>query len=466
MKVRADGKSARGPNLPTHITLNDTEELMSHSQNYATNLEEQLSIHRRYSPYKFIKIDPKLVSKIGIEAAAVYSALQYKFEGLVTDTESSQYTFLEENDGWFYMSQAQLVEKTGMTKKVVRNALDKLIGTLIEEKKLVIKNCTRSVFCFRHTGGDARGGIGGMPEGASGDARGGIHTRVTIYKRNNNKNIYTRTRVEKNQQEDVSKTNNSSNCSKTNNSKDIDPKFIELASEWEPKLSRSPVTEKQILRASNVLQKLVEEFGFSFQELKLGIEWAYNDNVPQRGGFCWRKYFKTLTGLDKRNTGSATNTEDIKFQKIHDARLRSIEQDPETIYNERIEAIVRKFWDEPEDEDSVQRCIDDVDWFQNKLERINNQRMSKYKFTWHEGEPFIKVVEFLIDIEANSRKTFKYVMTAYLEFLQYKLQDGTIQTLYPGNFSKTSEIFRQYLAEDYHVTGRKLLDWQKGDFDE
>ena len=57
-------------------------------------------------------------------------------------------------------------------------------------------------------------------------------------------------------------------------------------------------------------------------------------------------------------------------------------------------------------------------------------------------------------------------MTAYLEFLQYKLQDGTIQTLYPGNFSKTSEIFRQYLAEDYHVTGRKLLDWQKGDFDE
>ena len=447
---------------------------MSHSQIYTTSLEQQLEIHKKHSPYKWIKIDPKLVQKVGIEAAAVYSALQYKFEGLVSDTESSQYEFLQENDGWFYMSQAQLVEKTGLSKQMIRTALDKLIGVLIAEKKLTIGSCLRSVYCFKSingsqntpTGGMLVSASGGMLPATSGDVAGNIQTRVTKYKRNINKNIYTRTRVEKNQQEDVSKTNNSSNCSKTNNSKDIDPKFIELASEWEPKLSRSPVTEKQILRASNVLQKLVEEFGFSFQELKLGIEWAYNDNVPQRGGFCWRKYFKTLTGLDKRNTGSATNTEDIKFQKIHDARLRSIEQDPETIYNERIEAIVRKFWDEPEDEDSVQRCIDDVDWFQNKLERINNQRMSKYKFTWHEGEPFIKVVEFLIDIEANSRKTFKYVMAAYLEFLQYKLQDGTIQTLYPGNFSKTSEIFRQYLAEDYHVTGRKLLDWQKGDFDE
>ena len=138
---------------------------MSHSQIYTTSLEQQLEIHKKHSPYKWIKIDPKLVQKVGIEAAAVYSALQYKFEGLVTDTESSQYEFLQENDGWFYMSQAQLVEKTGMTRKMIRNALDKLIGTLIEEKKLVIKNCTRSVFCFRHTGGEARGGLGGGPRG-------------------------------------------------------------------------------------------------------------------------------------------------------------------------------------------------------------------------------------------------------------------------------------------------------------
>ena len=87
---------------------------MSHSQIYTTSLEQQLEIHKKHSPYKWIKIDPKLVQKVGIEAAAVYSALQYKFEGLVSDTESSQYEFLQENDGWFYMSQAQLVEKTGL----------------------------------------------------------------------------------------------------------------------------------------------------------------------------------------------------------------------------------------------------------------------------------------------------------------------------------------------------------------
>ena len=291
------------------------------------------------------------------------------------------------------------------------------------------------------------------------------HTRVLNNKHNNTYNIYdelegseTKTQLPKSKRVNRPKQNYLNDGTHS--------KFIELASKWEPKLSKSPITEKQISRAANVLQKLVEEFGFSFKELELGIEWAYNDTVPQKSGFCWRKYFKTLTGLDKRNTGSATNTEDIKFQKIHDARLRSAQSDPDAIYLERVEAIIRKFWDAPEDEDNVQRCLDDIEWFQRRLDTINKQRLSKYKFTWHDGEAFMKVVEFLIDIEANSKKTFKFVMNAYLEFLQYKLQDGTVHTLYPGYFTRTSEIFRQYLAEDYNVTGRMLLDWQKGDFDE
>ena len=291
------------------------------------------------------------------------------------------------------------------------------------------------------------------------------HTRVLNNKHNNTYNIYdelegseTKTQLPKSKRVNRPKQNYLNDGTHS--------KFIELASKWEPKLSKSPITEKQISRAANVLQKLVEEFGFSFKELELGIEWAYNDTVPQKSGFCWRKYFKTLTGLDKRNTGSATNTEDIKFQKIHDARLRSVQSDPDAIYLERVEAIIRKFWDAPEDEDNVQRCLDDIEWFQRRLDTINKQRLSKYKFTWHDGEAFMKVVEFLIDIEANSKKTFKFVMNAYLEFLQYKLQDGTVHTLYPGYFTRTSEIFRQYLAEDYNVTGRMLLDWQKGDFDE
>ena len=130
---------------------------------HITTLDQQLQIHKKHSPYKWIKVDPKLVSKIGIEAATVYSALQYKFEGLVSDTESSQYTFLEENDGWFYMSQTQLVEKTGLTKKTIRVALENLIGLLIEEKKMVINNCARSVYCFKSAQGDAPHGIGGCP---------------------------------------------------------------------------------------------------------------------------------------------------------------------------------------------------------------------------------------------------------------------------------------------------------------
>lgn len=431
---------------------------------HITTLDQQLQIHKKHSPYKWIKVDPKLVSKIGIEAATVYSALQYKFEGLVSDTESSQYTFLEENDGWFYMSQTQLVEKTGLTKKTIRVALENLIGLLIEEKKMVINNCARSVYCFKSVQGDAPHGIGGMPPTASGDAPHGIPIRVPNIKRNIN--IYNaHTRVDGNKTDELPKSKRV-HRPKQSNPNSTHSKFVELASKWEPKLSKSPITEKQISRAANVLQKLVEEFGFSFKELELGIEWAYNDTVPQKSGFCWRKYFKTLTGLDKRNTGSATNTEDIKFQKIHDARLRSVQSDPDAIYLERVEAIIRKFWDAPEDEDDVQRCLDDIEWFQRKLDAINKQRLSKYKFTWHDGEAFMKVVEFLIDIEANSKKTFKFVMNAYLEFLQYKLQDGTVHTLYPGYFTRTSEIFRQYLAEDYNVTGRMLLDWQKGDFDE
>ena len=431
---------------------------------HITTLDQQLQIHKKHSPYKWIKVDPKLVSKIGIEAATVYSALQYKFEGLVSDTESSQYTFLEENDGWFYVSQTQLVEKTGLTKKTIRVALENLIGLLIEEKKMVINNCARSVYCFKSVQGDAPHGIGGMPPTASGDAPHGIPTRVPNIKRNIN--IYNaHTRIDGNKTDELPKSKRV-HRPKQSNPNSTHSKFIELASKWEPKLSKSPITEKQISRAANVLQKLVEEFGFSFKELELGIEWAYNDTVPQKSGFCWRKYFKTLTGLDKRNTGSATNTEDIKFQKIHDARLRSVQSDPDAIYLERVEAIIRKFWDAPEDEDDVQRCLDDLEWFQRKLDTINKQRLSKYKFTWHDGEAFMKVVEFLIDIEANSKKTFKFVMNAYLEFLQYKLQDGTVHTLYPGYFTRTSEIFRQYLAEDYNVTGRMLLDWQKGDFDE
>ena len=431
---------------------------------HITTLDQQLQIHKKHSPYKWIKVDPKLVSKIGIEAATVYSALQYKFEGLVSDTESSQYTFLEENDGWFYVSQTQLVEKTGLTKKTIRVALENLIGLLIEEKKMVINNCARSVYCFKSVQGDAPHGIGGMPPTASGDAPHGIPTRVPNIKRNIN--IYNaHTRIDGNKTDELPKSKRV-HRPKQSNPNSTHSKFIELASKWEPKLSKSPITEKQISRAANVLQKLVEEFGFSFKELELGIEWAYNDTVPQKSGFCWRKYFKTLTGLDKRNTGSATNTEDIKFQKIHDARLRSVQSDPDAIYLERVEAIIRKFWDAPEDENDVQRCLDDLEWFQRKLDTINKQRLSKHKFTWHDGEAFMKVVEFLIDIEANSKKTFKFVMNAYLEFLQYKLQDGTVHTLYPGYFTRTSEIFRQYLAEDYNVTGRMLLDWQKGDFDE
>ena len=362
------------------------------------------------------------------------------------------------------MSQTQLVEKTGLTKKTIRVALENLIGLLIEEKKMVINNCTRSVYCFKSVQGDAPHGIGGMPPTASGDAPHGIPTRVPNIKRNIN--IYNaHARIDGNKTDELPKSKRV-NRPKQSNPNSTHSKFVELASKWEPKLSKSPITEKQILRAANVLQKLVEEFGFSFNDLELGIEWAYNDTVPQKSGFCWRKYFKTLTGLDKRNTGSQTNTEDVKFQKIHDARLRAAQNDPDAIYAERVEAIVRKFWDEPGDEPHVQRCLDDVEWFYHKLESINKQRISKHKFTWHDGEAFIKVVEFLIDVEANSKKTFKIVMSAYLEFMQYKLQDGTVQTLYPGYFTRTSEIFRQYLAEDFNVTGRILVDWQKGDFDE
>lgn len=445
----------------------------------SVNFQDQLELLSRYHfGRQFFPIHKALLSHpdFGMVPALIYAALLDRFDQLTYghNDNDAAYRWLEKNDGWFYISQTQIAQVIGCDVKTVRRNISKIIGKLIVEKKMMIDNCERSVYNFIEWDIDGGGTEcpRGIPQGGGGEGQNVLggrdrmspHTRVLNNKHNNTYNIYdelegseTKTQLPKSKRVHRPKQSNPNSTHS---------KFIELASKWEPKLSKSPITEKQISRAANVLQKLVEEFGFSFKELELGIEWAYNDTVPQKSGFCWRKYFKTLTGLDKRNTGSATNTEDIKFQKIHDARLRSAQSDPDAIYLERVEAIIRKFWDAPEDEDDVQRCLDDLEWFQRKLDTINKQRLSKHKFTWHDGEAFMKVVEFLIDIEANSKKTFKFVMNAYLEFLQYKLQDGTVHTLYPGYFTRTSEIFRQYLAEDYNVTGRMLLDWQKGDFDE
>lgn len=443
---------------------------------HITPFDRQLGLLSKYHfGRQFFPIHKTLLSHpdFGMVPALIYAALLDRFDQLTYghNDHDAAYRWLEKNDGWFYISQAQIAQIIGCDVKTVQRNISKIIGTLVVEKKMMIDNCERSVYNFVEWDLDGGGTEcpGGIPRCQGGEGQnvlGGrdkmsVPTRVHNNRLNNTYNIkemkaagHEVTPRSKRVDRPKNKTNSTHS------------KFVELASKWEPKLSKSPITEKQILRAANVLQKLVEEFGFSFNDLELGIEWAYNDTVPQKSGFCWRKYFKTLTGLDKRNTGSQTNTEDVKFQKIHDARLRAAQNDPDAIYAERVEAIVRKFWDEPGDEPHVQRCLDDVEWFYHKLESINKQRISKHKFTWHDGEAFIKVVEFLIDVEANSKKTFKIVMSAYLEFMQYKLQDGTVQTLYPGYFTRTSEIFRQYLAEDFNVTGRILVDWQKGDFDE
>lgn len=429
---------------------------MSYSQ--TVTYTQQLGIHDKYSGHRFLKVDPKIAThpELGPIVAMVYAALLNHFRILTTNEDSPACQQIMENDGWFYVSQSALSEMTGWDKTTISKNVSRMVGKLVLEKKIIVNKCTRSAYAFLDWEGDCC-------------RQSGIAVANPLRARVQNIKQETTTQ-DNNAREEKPFVSRRVSTPKTPKPKisdsDVEPKFIALAAEWEPKLSKSNITDKQIERAAKALQRLVVDFGFSFKEVQQGIEFAYNDTVPNQGGFCWANHFSTLTGLCQRNTNSRTNTEDIKFQKIYNARLRSIQNDPEEIYNRRIEAIIRKFWDEPQDEEHVQRCIADVDWFQNMLEHINADRTARNKFTWHEGEGFIKVVEFLIDIETNSQKTFRFIMKPYLEFLQHKLKDGTTQTLYPGHFAKTSEIFRQYLAEDYNVTGRKLVDWQKGDFNE
>lgn len=426
---------------------------MPYSQN--VTFDQQIAIHDKYSGHRFLKVDPKIAAhpELGPIVAMVYAALLNHFRILTTNEDSPACQQIIDSGGWFYISQSTLSDMTGWKRQTVAKAISTMIDKLVLEKKIVVGNCTRSAYAFLDWEGELCRGSGSNVVAP--------HARVQNIKEESNIEDDTRGRVD----EEKPKPRRVS-VPKPKVSSDVDPKFIALAAEWEPKLSRSNITDKQIERAAKVLQKLVVEFGFSFKEVQQGIEYAYNDTIPGPSGFCWANHFSTLTGLCQRNTNSATNTEDIKFQKIYNSRLRSIQNDPAEIFNRRIEAIIRKFWDEPGDEEHVQRCIVDVDWFQNILEHINSERTARHKFTWHESEGFIKVVEFLIDIEANSKKTFRDIMKPYTEFLKYKLQDGTIHTLYPGHFNKTSDMFRQYLADDYNATGRKLVDWQRGDFNE
>lgn len=414
----------------------------------------------------YIQYNPILARAVGPAPAIIYAVMHDQLQYLLSPGTATREQIIK-NDGWFFYELEYIAAKTVMDKSAISRSIQKLVEVGILEMKRGTDpgnriNYYRELFWTVdmddysiHTQNPFSTELHSHNSGVAFSQLPLPYNIKQPRLKNNNAHVD----VEKPKSRRVS-------VPKQDTSKEVDPKFIALAAEWEPKLSKSKITDNQIMRAAKVLQKLVVEFGFSFKEVQLGIEYAYNDTIPSKGGFCWADHFPTITGLTQRNIKSETNTEDIKFQKIHNSRLRSLQNDPEVIYNRRIEAIIRKFWDEPNDEDDVQRCIADIDWFQNRLEAVNSQRTSRNKFAWHEGEPFIKVVEFLIDIEANSKKTFRAVMSGYLEFLQYKFQDGTLSTLYAGHFTKTSEIFRQYLAEDYNTTGRKLVDWQKGDFDE
>lgn len=431
---------------------------MSSSQN--VSFDQQIRIHNRYSSHRFLKVDPILATnpEIGPVAAMIYAALLNHFRILTAHDQSPTYRQIQDNNGWFYISQSELAAMTGWTHRAIGTNLQKIVGVLISEKKVVVNKCERSAYCFLDW---AEGGC----MSCIGDAcRASPYARV----QNNKEYIIEENNVRGRRVSVPGKPKTYKLSTPVNTQpvfdRDIHPKFIEFASMWEPLLTRNKnITPKQIERAARILQNLVKDDHFSFKEIQETVEYGYNDTVPDQNGFCWRKYFTTLTGLHLRNTNSKSNSEDTKFQKIRNSFLRNQAQDPSVIFNERIEAIIRKVW--PNDNDEYKRCLRHVDWVQEQLDDIRSSRPAQHQFIWHEGDKFIEMVQWMMELENSSEYEFKFYIEPYLEFLKYKLQDGSIKTLYAGYFKNDSELFNQFLKERYRVTGEKYFSWQRGDYE-
>lgn len=470
----------------------------------STDFAQQLEHHKANSPYRFVKLDPELVAdpQIGIVAAAIYSALYYKFSVLISHPESSQYEYLQKNGGWFYISQSEITQKTGLTRRQIQCALPKLIGTLVEEKKQTIKNCTRSIYRFLIQKGDVKSNIPnqggeapgvlpnckGEPLGVLEEPLGVLHTRVPIGDLEINKEtllvrptdelitkplrqskpgsvqskrklkpVQTDKEIEAVQKKVKNTSTSKETRTKNTLAKIQSDKFLQYAKEWEPKLRGAPATRYQIVMAAYAVQNVITELGYSFNDVKEVVEYAYNHTTPSDSGFCWRDHFWTLMGLMSTYNGPKK-----KFQKIYESlQKEKTTQRSQFTIKDYANRICPKDWDEA----SIKGFTEDMYWLQDTLFDINEHLSSSNKFYWHNTREFAKVMKWCLDVDLNSEMYLKSVLDTYMFYLRIKVEEGKIPTLTIWEFDNSSRWFLNCAKQKYEATGQKLVKWLKGDYE-